>query len=140
MYPQYWTPESQRYHWWNILSSQSKMHRLTAMGKDERFEGMFNKYVDKRVIKISKDFIDNYNSLYENGKTPDKETQYSVFMKCISNLPMGFEMWEIVQCSYLQLKTIYFQRRNHKLQEDWGAFCDWYETLPMFKELIGIKQ
>lgn len=140
MYPQYWTPESQRYTWWNIISSQSKMHRLTAMGKDEKFEGMFNKYVDERVIKISKELIDEYNSLYINKKTPDKETQYTAFMKCVSNLPMGFEMWETVQCSYLQLKTIYFQRRNHKLQEDWGAFCDWCESLPMFKELIGIKQ
>jgi len=140
LYPQYWTPESQRYTWWNIISSQSKMHRLTAMGKDEKFEGMFNKYVDERVIKISKELIDEYNSLYTNKMTPDKETQYTAFMKCVSNLPMGFEMWETVQCSYLQLKTIYFQRRNHKLQEDWGAFCDWCESLPMFKELVGIKQ
>lgn len=139
LYPQYWTPESQRYTWWNILSSQSKMHRLTAMGKDEKFEGMFNKYVDERVVKISKELIDTYNSLYENGKTTDAETQYIAFMKCVSNLPMGFEMWETVQCSYLQLKTIYFQRRNHKLKEDWGAFCDWCETLPMFKELIAIE-
>ena len=49
-------------------------------------------------------------------------------------------MWETVQCSYLQLKTIYFQRRNHKLKEDWVTFCDWCETLPMFKELVGIEK
>ena len=28
-----------------------------------------------------------------------------------------------------QLKTIYVQRRNHRLPE-WRAFCDWIRTLP----------
>ena len=34
------------------------------------------------------------------------------------------------------LKTIYKQRKNHKLREDWSAFCEWIETLPYAKELI----
>lgn len=153
-YPQYWTPEAQRYNFFFILSSQSKMHRLTAMGKNDNFISMFNKYVDQDVIEIVKKYIELYN-YYDSSKlvdgyyyTPQEEKfsvkefndiKYACFMRCVSNLPLGFEMWETVQFSYLQLKTIYFQRRNHKLKEDWGAFCDWCETLPMFKELIGIN-
>ena len=34
-----------------------------------------------------------------------------------------------------QLKTIYYQRRNHKLP-DWKMFCDWLEQLEVFKELV----
>ena len=37
--------------------------------------------------------------------------------------------------NYLQLKTIYKQRKNHKLKEDWGAICSMIEGLP-YSELI----
>ena len=61
----------------------------------------------------------------------DNEKKYFLFMKIISNLPMGYEMWETITTNYLQLKTIYKQRKNHKLKEDWGAFCAMIENLPM---------
>lgn len=51
----------------------------------------------------------------------------------------GFEMWMTISTNYLQLKTIYSQRKNHKLKEDWGAFCKWCEELPMFLELTQKK-
>ena len=39
------------------------------------------------------------------------------------------------------LKTIYNQRKSHKLKEDYGAFCGWIETLPYAKELIiGLRE
>ena len=31
--------------------------------------------------------------------------------------------------NYRQLKTIYCQRRTHRLPE-WRVFCEWIETLP----------
>ena len=34
------------------------------------------------------------------------------------------------------LKSIYNQRKSHKLKEDFGALCGWIETLPYAKELI----
>ena len=33
-------------------------------------------------------------------------------------------------------KTIYYQRKNHRLKEDWGAFIKFIEELPYFKTLI----
>ena len=36
--------------------------------------------------------------------------------------------------SQTYLKTIYAQRKSHRLPE-WRDFCAWIETLPMFKEL-----
>ena len=41
--------------------------------------------------------------------------------------------------NYQQLKTMYKQRRYHKLKE-WHVFCDWVETLPHFLELTGVKK
>lgn len=134
-YPLYWSPEFQRYHFFEIISSQSTMHRLTVMGKDENFENMFNKYVDKRSIAIVKEYIDEYNKMVNYDEIPS-EALYEAFMKVRSNLPSGFEMYMTIRTNYLQLKTIYAQRRNHKLKEDWGAFCDWIEKLPYFKEIV----
>lgn len=42
-----------------------------------------------------------------------------------------------VSTNYLQLKTIYKQRRNHKLKEDWGAICNMIEELPYPELIIG---
>lgn len=33
---------------------------------------------------------------------------------------------------------IFNQRKNHRLKE-WHEFCKWCESLPYFKELIGIN-
>lgn len=133
-YPQYWTPEAQRYHWLDIVSSQSKMHRLTTCGKSEDFFKMFNKYVDESVIANVQNYIKSYNE----AETP--EAKYGFFMKALSNLPMGYEMWETISTNYLQLKTVYKQRKNHKLKEDWGPFCDMCRNLPLFLKMIGEEE
>lgn len=142
-YPQYWSLEAERYHNFEIITSQSKMHRLTSAGSKEEFASMFNKYVDIKVIEQVKIYCDNFSNKatmtnpVDFSIMPQQETQHYWFMKALSNLPMGYELWMTCDLTYLQLKTIYFQRRNHKLQE-WHTFCDWCETLPYFKQLIGI--
>lgn len=154
-YPQYWTPEFQRYHFAQIISSQSKMHKLTTIGRDdEKFNNSFNKYVDKRIIEIVKEKIELYNFynasiIGDDGfyYTPEEEKlskkelediKYNLFMQCVSNLPMGYEIWMGITTNYRQLKTIYLQRENHKLKEDWGYFCDWCLSLPSFQDLTGV--
>ena len=140
-YPQYWTIEAERYHWFDIVSSQSKMHRLTAMIKGG--EGVYNKYVDKGIIEIVEEKIRVYNEYIKQYAGVEnnflREARYKLFMECVSNIPLGFEMWMTVKTNYLQLKTMYNQRRSHKLKEDWGEFCDWCEKLPRFIELIKRK-
>lgn len=134
LYPQYWTIEAERYHWFGIISSQSKMHRLIRMGTTDEFSLMFNEYVDVITIERVQDYIIDYNDA--KRQNAPEEVLYTLFMKCISNLPMGFSMWMTIDTNYLQLKTMYLQRKEHKLKEDWGAFCEWCEELPMFLELI----
>lgn len=58
-----------------------------------------------------------------------------IFMKIISNLPMGFILWAGFTTNYRQLKTIYLQRKNHKLPE-WSTFCNWIRRLPYFDKLV----
>ena len=125
-YPQYWTPEFQRYHFADIVTSSSKMHRLSKMD----LSLACNKYVDMNIIKIVQGKIDAYN----------ENPNYTNFMEMISNCPLGLELFMRVSTNYKQLQTIYHQRKNHKLKEDWGEFCKMIEGLPYFDELILGKE
>lgn len=161
-YPQYFTKQLQRYHWVQYVSSTSMMHRITKMN----FKECCNKYVSKTTIELMNDLIDLYNRLsnskdklefftrvqneylpflkaeysqdcdpFSDGTTRE-EVLYDCFMRIMSNCPMGAELWVHCTTNYEQLATIYKQRKNHKLKEDWGEFCKWIESLPYAKELI----
>ena len=86
VYPCYWSPESQRYHWFNIVTSSSKMHRLCKM----RGEEYFNKYTDKRSIAILQEKIDKYNYIEDNTWTvgSPKYTVWSGHDSTISTFDM----------------------------------------------------
>lgn len=129
-YPQYFTPQLQRYHWIEIISSQSKMHRLTIKASQDDFYNSFNMYVDIDIMDRVKEYVSMYNT---------EDDKYFYFMKALSNLPMGYEMWMGISTNYLQLKTIYNQRKSHKLKEDWGAFCTMIENLPYSHLITGVK-
>ena len=129
-YPQYWTPEFQRYHFADIVTSSSKMHRLCKMD----LKKACNKYVDERLIEIEKEKIDFYNYFIE--RKASEEDIYEAFMQMLSNCPLGLELFMRVSTNYKQLQTIYHQRKHHRLKEDWGAFCKFIEELPYAKQLI----
>lgn len=150
-YPQYLSPELQRYHFLDIVTSMSKMHRLAKMSLKQ----CCNKYVSPDLIKIAQSYIDNYNRIlsdesittfkywsYENNYetcievTGREKALYAAFMTMVSNCPAGLELWMRVSTNYKQLQTIYYQRRHHRLKEDWGAIIDMIEGLPYAKSLI----
>lgn len=147
-YPQYWTPEFQRYHFADIVTSASKMHRLVKMEVDK----VCNKYVSYNSVRELERNIGVYNDILNNDEfktamftlrdgteiiTHDKnEALYYAYMNCISNCPLGLELFMRVSTNYKQLQTIYHQRKHHKLKEDWGAFCKFIEELPYAKEFI----
>ena len=123
-YSAYFTTELQRYHFNDIVTSASKMHRLVKMNMD----CCFNKYVTEDSKTQMKALISIYN----------RDNSYENFMRVISNCPLGIELFMRCTTNYLQLKTIYHQRKHHKLKEDWiEGFCqDFIENLPYAKEFI----
>jgi len=126
VYPNYISPELQRYGFLDIVCSNSKIHRLIMMDMNT----CFNKYVCDDARRLTQRMIDEYseNPSYEN------------FMRVLSNCPQGIELFMRCSTNYEQLATIYKQRKHHKLKEDWGAFCTWIEGLPYAKELIICEQ
>ncbi len=123
-YPNYISPELQRYGFVDIVTSNSKIHKLVNMDMDL----CFNKYVTECSRNQMKELLEDWrkNKTYEN------------FMILLSNCPQGIELFMRCSTNYEQLATIYRQRRHHKLKEDWQeGFCkNFIETLPFAKELI----
>ena len=113
--------EAERYHFFDFVSSQSTMHRIAKFNIEEQC----NEYVHPGTISILKGLVDCYNA------NPTEES----YLALLYNIPSGFQLTARMTTNYRQLKTIYFQRRNHRLPE-WREFCKWIEELPMFKELV----
>ena len=113
--------EAERYHFLDFVSSQSTMHRITKFNLDKAYI----EYTDPRIIEIMQQLVDQYNA----DPTPDN------YLKVLYSNPAGFKITAGMTTNYRQLKTIYYQRKNHRLPE-WKMFTEWIESLPMFKELI----
>lgn len=77
------------------------------------------------------DLIDDLNFAREKFlETNDKKYWWQM----IQLLPSSYNQKRTVQLNYQVLKTMYFARREHKLDE-WREFCKWMEILPYFKEI-----
>ena len=111
--------EAERYTFLNFLSSQSTMHRIAKMD----IRKCCNEYVTENSIKEAERLLKIYN---------DDPIPYN-YLVLLYNIPSGFELTARMITNYRCLKNIYSQRKNHRLP-DWKVFCEWCETLPMFKE------
>jgi len=93
-------------------------------------------YVDPEIIKIMKKKVKDYNDLLGMDGV-DKELIKRKYLEILYSNPAGFKITARMTTNYRQLKTIYLQRKNHRLPE-WRVFCEWIETLP-YSELITKK-
>lgn len=126
--PLYWWKQAQRYHWFDFVSSQSTMHCLLKFDIQTQCVDETN----KEVIKIIDGLVKQYLALSDNDSS-----KIVKWKELIATLPSGFCLGATMTTNYQQLKTMYLQRRNHKLDE-WKKFCAWCDTLPHFKELTGV--
>lgn len=122
-----WT-EFQRYHFMDFISSQSTMHRIARFNLDDQYDN----HVDPRIIAIMKEKVEEYNQLLQNESSGASEK----YLEILYSNPCGFKLTAGITTNYRQLKTMYKQRKNHRLPE-WREFCKWIETLPMSELIIG---
>lgn len=129
--------EAERYHFFDFVSSQSTMHRIAKFNLDEAY----NEYVDPRIIDILKEKVKDYNDFVDSiatGLLPQSEEELKKiekqkakkYLEVLYSNPAGFRLTAGMTTNYRQLKTIYAQRKNHRLPE-WRTFCKWIETLPI---------
>ena len=116
--------EWQRYHFQQIVTSQSTMHKLSKFD----LNNSFIEYVDPHIIIHLKAIQKEYN------ENPTKEN----YLKLVYSCPSGLKLTARVSTNYLQLMTMYRQRRNHRLPE-WQQFTQELLELPMFYEFLEVN-
>ena len=114
--------EFQRYHFADIITGMSTMHRISKFN----LEDAFNEYTDPMIIGRLRELQQTYN------ETKSKED----YLKLLYSTPSGLQMTGRITTNYLQLMNIWSQRHNHRLPE-WRHFCDeLIEKLPLFKDFL----
>lgn len=119
-----WT-EGERYHFLEFISSQSTMHKIAEFDFDEAYIS----YVDPVIVNRMKEL----KQQYKDNPTPEN------YLVLLYSNPCGFRLTAKMTTNYQQLKTIYAQRKNHRLPE-WREFCKWIETLPYAHLITGEKR
>lgn len=133
--------EAERYRFLEFVSSQSTMHRITKFDLDQQYI----EYVDKRIIDIMREKVNDYNHLIsriealgpeaENLRNQLQEEAKRRYLEILYSNPAGFRLTARMTTNYRCLRNIYKQRHDHRLPE-WRAFCDWIETLPYAREFL----
>ncbi len=130
--------EMPRYIWsewdtykFNTKNSCSTMHRLLNNKEKITKDYFLTCEEDDDVMEF---LIDRLNELREEFLKTKKD---ELLIRAKRLLPEGFLQLRTVDTNYAELRNMYFQRRNHRLKEEWqNVFCKWLETLPYAKELI----
>ena len=67
----------------------------------------------------------------------DYDEQTRLLVRAKRLLPEGYLQLRTLDTNYAELRSEYFQRRHHRLAEEWvDTWCKWVESLPYAKELI----
>lgn len=132
--------EAERYRFLEFVSSQSTMHRITKFDLDQAYNG----YVDKRIVKIMKEKVKEYNAFIEVREAakghPEVVAELNkilkeMYLEILYSNPAGFTLTARMTTNYRCLRNIYKQRKDHRLPE-WREFCKWIETLPYAEKFL----
>ena len=136
--PRYWWSEADTYHF-NTKNSCSTMHRLLNNNNpitidmfafcEEDLDWWENTIVKLEILR------QEYKEIQRTTK--DAKVLNRLLVRAKRMLPEGFLQMRTLDTNYAELRTMYFQRKNHRLKEEWGdVFCSWIESLPYANELI----
>lgn len=127
--PLYWWKEFDTYKVGTVANSCSTMHKIHS--KEFTLDDFSHEHLCSYSEEQLEDLLDWLNMCRTNFLL-EKEKDY--WWQMIQLLPSSYNQKRTVQLNYQVLKSMYFARRNHKLDE-WHDFCAWCETLPYFKEI-----
>lgn len=117
-----WT-EAERYTFLNFVTSMSTMHRISKIVTQS--DKVFSEYTDPRIIEI----IHEKTEIYNQTKDPED------YLRLLYSCPVGLKLTARLSTNYRQLRTIYHQRKDHRLPE-WREFCRWIESIPFAEQYI----
>lgn len=144
--PLYWWKEADTYKVGTVANSCSTMHKIHAkefelddFSHEHLTEGLLDAVLRPTiaVLNTAREAYLKYDELnkddpdgWDKGITCKKD----IWWHMIQLLPSSYNQKRTVQLNYQVLKSMYFARKHHKLDE-WREFCAWCESLPYFMEI-----
>lgn len=140
--PRYWWSETDTYHF-GTKNSCSTMHKLLNNDNPITLDMFIICEEDEdwwiNTINKLEEMRQKYKEIQKTTKNPNDMNRLLIRAKRM--LPEGFEQMRTWDTNYAELRNIYFQRRHHRLKEEWvDTFCRWIETLPYAKDLIMYEE
>lgn len=144
--PMYWWSEFDTYKVGTAANSTSKMHKLAStpitpdcFEIDDVYWDLDFESPENAKIELN-DYADMVLKCLEAIRQKYLETKDKRYWKeLVRWLPESWLQTRTVTMNYENLRSMYFQRRNHKLSE-WHSFVDWLKTLPYSDELITFEK
>lgn len=136
--PRYWWSEADTYHF-NTKNSCSTMHRLLNNNNPITTDLFVICEEDNEWWELTVNKLELLRQEYKiiQNTTRDTDKMNRLLVRAKRMLPEGFLQMRTLDTNYAELRNMYFQRRNHRLKEEWiDTFCKWVESLPYAKELI----
>lgn len=153
--PLYWWKEFDTYKVGTVANSTSTMHKLTSqpitlncfeMDDYEEYNRFHSDFLSEDGLSADdcESRLDEFISLLDGLRTKYLETKDKRYWKeLVRWLPESWLQTRTVTMNYENLRTMYHQRKSHKLNEWSGKdnpnlpnFCAWVESLPYAEELI----
>ena len=127
--PLYWWKEFDTYKVGTVANSCSTMHKIHA--KEFTLDDFSHEHLIGESEEALKAMIDQLNfARIAYLETKDKRYWWEL----IQLLPSSYNQRRTVQLNYQVLKSMYFARKGHRLDE-WETLRKWIETLPYFRDI-----
>lgn len=136
--PRYWWAEADCYKF-GTKNSCSTMHKLLNNNNPITMDLFVTCDEDKEWWELTIEKLEKMRQEFKEIQSTTKDTRAMnrLLVRAKRMLPEGFLQLRTWDTNYAELRSIYFQRRNHRLKEEWvDTFCKWVESLPYAKELI----
>jgi len=120
-----------------IPASVERLAHCTTGSGHDGFLSTIHVLIDWKVNKIIRehairyyfrDICSSQSLMYKSKELTGYDNE--------DDIPVGFKYWISFSMSYLALKTVYGQRRNHRRKE-WRDFCACIEKLPQSHLITG---
>lgn len=124
--PLLWWKEMDQYRISTTTNSCSTMHKISSTPiTADCFEFSEDNIYTSRIVDLCENLRQKYNETHD----------IKYWRALIEILPSAWLQKRTWTGNYANLRNIYFQRKNHKLQE-WHIFCDWIQSLPYAEDLL----
>ena len=127
--PRNWWSEADTYHF-NTKNSCSTMHKLLNNDNPITLDLFVICDEDKDWWINTVEKLEKMRQEYKNIKdtTKDVVQMNRLLVRAKRMLPEGFLQMRTFDTNYAELRNMYFQRKNHRLKEEWiDTFCKWVE-------------